>query len=392
MVRRIFVAVLLIAAMTVNWPMPGGADLGSDPFAAIGTVVDNDVPVDGVEGTGFLLGSLTETSTTADAGVDENGNLTVSVSPATSYFKAGPSGSYTRSNFSSTVQNGAEMRVHGRRVFNEAGEPQFVAQVIWSPPPPPDDTPGRTLPKCGEENGMSNQAYRFIATVQSRRVNVPCTGIGDQPGGFSLRDLELVAPPISSAGVEAYGGVPQIYTTAATNYYRYGVPSNFDKVVLTGEQVQVDGRYQYLNGAWVFVATRVWSPPADASIVRFNIDEALSAIEMSPGVYEGRSRGGVFFGGGQFKANLTWTPTLTGWAVSGTWNLRNTITGDRIDGTLSGVVTGLSLKADVSITSGIGRFAGANGTGTLDGSVVAADLTQSPTAFDAHLLGVVTVN
>lgn len=396
MIRRFLVAILLVTAITATSPVPGGADLGAEPFAAVGTVVDNTVPIDGVENTAFLLGELAEVSATAAGGVDADGNLLIHVTAATNYFKATSSGGYERVTaadaFKKVIVNGNDLRVHGRRVLNEAGDPRFVAHIVWSPPPPPTNFETHALPECGKKNGMSNQAYRVVATVQSRRVHVPCTNIGNQPGGFSLASFQTVTPPPATAGVEAYGGVVDIYTTPATKYFRNDLPSTFDGAIIPGETVQVDGRYQYFNGAWVFVATRVWVPPPTGSLATLNVDEAVDALQVSPGVYEGRSRGGVLFGGGQFKANLSWTPTLTGWKFSGTWNIRNTVTGDRLDGTISGTTTGLTMTSDVVITTGYGKLTGATGEGTFDGKVVPGpDLTTPPTALDAQLLAVITI-
>lgn len=398
MLRRLtlaFVVTLLVVAGPLA--MPGGSDAVSEPFAADGTVVEVNSPVgSSIEGesAAFKIGPPGFVpSSTAASGVDGNGHLKIYVTPSTTYYKQSD-GAYTRSTYSATIVQNDLIRVHGRRVLNQAGEFRFIATTIWNGPPPSDGgSSAGSAPACGATNGMSNQAFRFIAVVAERRVRIPCTGIGGQPGGFRLHSLDYLSPAVAQSGVSAYGGAPDIYVTPLTTYRLDGRASSFDEVVLGGLTVQVDGRYQYMQGLWLFVATRVdryTTPPTPAAFTRFNLAEDLDAGYSSGTTWQGAGRGGAFFGGSEVRASLTWTQTSSGWSFSGTFQLINSLNGDRLNGSVSGTVSGTSLTSSVTITGGAGRFNNATGAGVLDGTAALSG-SSHPTAFDARLTAAVDV-
>lgn len=398
MIRRAIIGastvVVVVAGLFVS---ASTADPGSEAFAADGTVVEvnstlGPTSIQG-ESAAFKIGPPSFTpSPTAAVGVDGDGNLKVYVTPATTYYKDTGAGAYARSTYSSTIVQDALIRVHGRRVIDQAGEFRFIATTIWNGPPSGTGV-GGGAPTCGAANGMSNHAFRFIAVVADRRVRVPCTNIGGQPGGFRIDPPEYVSPLIASNGVAAYGGSPDIYVTPLTTYYLDGAPSNFDTVVLSGLKVQVDGRYVNMLGAWLFAATRVdrWTvetpPPAST---QFDLQEDLSVAHTGGTSWQGTSRAGNVFGAADISADLAWTQTLDGWSFSGTLEMLNSLTGDRITANVVGSVTGTSMTSTVTMISGAGRFNGGSGSGTLNGSAV-VELASHPSAFDAHLSLLVSV-
>jgi hypothetical protein len=386
---RAFIAYVATAALLLTLLVsPSGGDLASEPFAAEGTVTDANAPVPptSFESEGvFKLGDPgLAVSPKAEPGVDGNGELTVHAVPTTRYYKDSGSG-YVTSDYETTIVEGDLIRVQGRRVL-DGGVYRFIAQWVWNGPPAPSSGGGgTTVPKCGEEGQMTNKVFRLHGTVTKRRVHIPCTTIGDQPGGFAIGGLNFINPIHAHIGVEAYGGNPDIYTNAQTGYYLNGQSSDADSVVKLGLEVRVDGRYVAVNGVYLFVATRVdrfTTPPVTPPFSTLAVREDLAGIRGSGDEFKGTSYNGGFFGGGDLTANLH----LDGSTLTGEIILVSPTSGDELHLSISGTVVAHMLDATVTAIDGAGRFYGGQGMGSLEGTVMPPqDGGTQPQSFNAHL-------
>jgi hypothetical protein len=376
--RIVLLGTLLVLTVVGSLLAPVSSAAPATPFDVTGFVEDASAPLPPTslegEDVAFLLRPLTRVSTTAEPHVVDGG-LTIYGTPSTNYFKQNDQGFYLRSTYEQTVVEGAEVRVAGRYVDAPEGA-RFIAQYVWNPPYAGGDGTG-AVPRCAMQPALSAKPFLFVATIKDARVHAPCTGIGGLPGGFNLRDFQLVSGAAAPA-VVSYGGLVDIYVSPTTVYIHEGKRSDFGTVVRARNDVKVWGNFASVRGAWVLVAKVVMSPPGEqAASERVIADVTL--LEGESG-WSGKSRGPAF-NTGDLTASLTWTETSEGWSVSGPWRLSNSA-GDVLEGFLEGAVSGGRILADLLLSGGAGYYEGAQGTGTFDGT--AGGLTR-PTALDGRL-------
>jgi hypothetical protein len=386
-----------VALLLTTMATPSGGDIGSEPFAADGTVTDVAAPVEPTtfetEGV-FTIGDPgLVVSASAYPGVVNN-ELSIYATTTTKYYKDTGGGAYLASNYANVVVEGELIRVYGRRVL-EGGIYRFIATYVWNGPPPSSGGGGGggggAIPECGAAGQMANKNFRLHGTVLKPRVHVPCTAIGDQPGGFALKNLAFISPLHAATGVGAYGGVPDVYVTSATAFFIDGKQSDFDAVVKRGVQIRVDGRYEAVGGVYLFLATRVDRFTTVSIPVPYHnlaVREDITGIRTSGDQFTGTSYNGGFFGGTDVTANLV----LDGTTLTGDLTLTNPVTGDELILTVEGTVVAFQLDAIVTFAGGSGRFEGGAGMGTLEGTVMPPqDGTTQPQSYNAHLFINVTV-
>jgi hypothetical protein len=402
MKRPIILALAVLATLLATTLGTASADPATDGFATNGTVRSGSPTFDST-GPAGNTGSFVLAGLSGSAGAvqpESDGTLRVNTDPATVFYaqdrdaNGNPTGPYKKVTFQEAIRPGRTLRTAGRRVRNAAGQLRYLAQYVWNPPFTPGP-PART-PQCGQATGLQNAGFNIVATIVKNKVHVPCTGVGDQAGGFSLNNFtefqNWVAP-----GIDAYDGFGigalDVYVVpgqtcpspllnvpcipGATEYVKGNRVSDWGSVVLPGNQVRVWGRMQKAEGAWMFAAKLVWTPaPGAAASDRIITD--VNAGESSPGTYDGASTGPAF-PAGTFSADIAWTQVGTDWTLSGNWRLTGTA-GDVLSGTLDGHTSGADLQVALDVTGGRGYYAGAVGGGSLTGTIVPS-IGVAPSGF-----------